>query len=102
MQPALRRAWLKLHRWMALTLGWLLVMAGLLGALLTVAKPLDQWSHPELFRQPPAAAAAAVPGASLEDVRRHLQQEFGPASAYTFRPAREAGQTLWVYVSGPW
>lgn len=100
MRPALRRLWLKFHRWTALSLGWLLALSGLLGALLTVAKPLDQWAHPELFVQ----ATTAVPGAgpSLEAVRRQLQHEFGPKASYTFRPPREPNDTMWVYVRGPW
>lgn len=100
MQPALRHTWLQLHRWVALTLGGLLVLAGLLGALLTLARPLDQWRHPGLFRDPAGASTASV--AALEDVRQHLDHSFGPGTAYTFRPPREAGESLWVYVSGPW
>lgn len=100
MQPALRRTWLKLHRWVALTLGALLVLAGFLGALLTVAKPLDQAIHPELFRDPAASTVAA--GAPLEAVRRQLDRSFGPGAGYTFRPPREPGESLWAYVSGPW
>ena len=37
MQPALRRSWLRLHRWVALALGWLLVLAGFLLAALAGA-----------------------------------------------------------------
>jgi uncharacterized iron-regulated membrane protein len=98
MKPAARRLWLRLHRWVALSLGWVLVLAALLGALLTVAKPLDQWLHRDLFRQRVGADAQA---ASLEEVRRQLDREF-VAAAYTFRPPRERGDTLWVYVRGPW
>lgn len=100
MRPALRRIWLKLHRWIALGLGWLLVLAALLGALLTLAKPLDHWAHPELFVQPDMA----VPGAraSLEAVHQNLRQEFGAKTGYTFRPPREPSDTLRVSVRGPW
>lgn len=100
MQPALRRSWLRIHRWVALALGWLLVLAGLLGALLTVARPLDQWSHPELFREPVAPTSIASP--SLDAVRLHLDRSFGDRASYTFRPPRAPGETLWVYVRGPW
>jgi len=99
MRPALRRTWLKLHRWVALGLGWMLVLAGFLGALLTLARPLDQWAHPELFRQQAVAASAAAP---LDAVRSRLEQEFGPAGTFTFRPPREPHDTLWVYVNGGW
>lgn len=99
MKPSLRRAWLKLHRWVALGLGWMLVLAGFLGSLLVLAKPLDQWARPELFRQPAATAAAAAP---LDAVHSRLEQEFGPAGSFTFRPPREPHDTLWVYVNSAW
>lgn len=95
-----RRIWLKFHRWTALSLGWLLAFAALLGGLLTIAKPLDRWAHPELFLQQPAGAQAAA--ASLEQVRQRLRGEFGEQAAYTFRPPRQPSDTLWVYVRGPW
>ena len=99
MHATLRKLWLTSHRWLALALGWLLVLAACLGSLLTVAKPLDQWAHPGLFRQPVTASAPAT--APLADVRARLQQEFG-AAGFTFRPPRQPGDTLWVYVRGPW
>jgi uncharacterized iron-regulated membrane protein len=99
MRPAARRLWIQLHRWVALSLGWLLVLAALLGSLLTVARPLDHWLHAELFRQEPGAATGA---GSLAAVKTRLDAEFGASTAYTFRPPREPGDTLWVFVRGPW
>ena len=54
-----RRVWIWLHRWTGLTLGLLLTAAALLGALMTVLRPLDEAMHPELFRAPVAAATAS-------------------------------------------
>jgi uncharacterized iron-regulated membrane protein len=99
MTPLLRRCWLTAHRWIALTLGTLLAFAAVLGALLTVARPLDQTLHPELFAQPAGVVAAALP---LATVRERLQQEFGAGAGYTFRPPRLPGDTLWVTVRGAW
>lgn len=99
MTPLLRRLWLTAHRWIALTLGTLLAFAALLGALLTVARPLDQILHPELFAQPAGVVAAAAP---LATVGERLQQEFGPGTGYTFRPPRQPGDTLWVIARGSW
>lgn len=90
--------WLKLHRWVALGLGRLLGIAALLGALLTVAKPLDRWAHPGLFVEQTAPAHAAP----LEPALRQLRAEFGPQAEFTFRPPRTEQDTLWVYVRGPW
>ena len=40
-----RRLWLSCHRWIALGLGGILILSGLSGALLVVARPLDQWGN---------------------------------------------------------
>lgn len=95
-----RRLWMKTHTWLALSLGWLLAFNALLGALLTVAKPLDHWVNAPLFVQP--ASAATLPPAALEPLRARLAAEFGPAGNFTFRPPREAGESLRVFVSGAW
>lgn len=99
MKPRLRRLWLAAHRWLALSLGTVLLLAAALGVLLTFARPLDQALHPSLFRQPANAGAAP---ALLAGVRDRLQQEFGAATALTLRPPRVAGDTLWVMVRGAW
>jgi uncharacterized iron-regulated membrane protein len=99
MRPALRAVWVQVHRWLALSLGAVLVATALLGALLTVARPLDQALHPELFAQPAGVQPIAAP---LEQARRQLRQEFGAAAGFTLRPPREPGDTLWVFVRGPW
>jgi len=91
--------WLKVHRWTALGIGWVLAAVGLMGAALVVAQPLDRWGHPELF----VAAPAPDPSpASLETIRTRLSNEFGKTASVTFRPPREAGDTLWAIVRGPW
>jgi uncharacterized iron-regulated membrane protein len=98
---ALRRLWLRLHRWAALGLGWLLALTALLGAALVVAPPLDEWANPQLFH---ARSAPAVPvaHAPLEPLRQRLLADFGPATALTLRPPRETNDTLWVRVRGAW
>lgn len=99
MRPALRRLWLQIHRYTALGIGWLLAFAALLGALLTVAKPLDRALHPELFTRPAASEPAT---ASLEAIRTQLRRELGEGASFTMRPPRTSADTLWVYVAGPW
>ncbi|MEI2416400.1 PepSY-associated TM helix domain-containing protein [Orrella sp. JC864] len=95
----LRGLWLACHRWVALGLGWVLVVSGLSGALLAVGHPLDRWLHPGYFQ---AAAQAGAGQASLESLLQRLAHEFGPAAAFTFRPPRRQGQTLHVLVRGAW
>lgn len=101
--PRLRPLWLRLHRWFALGIGWVLSLVGLMGAVLVVAQPLDRRAHPELFVADVASAAA--PGAqpaTFEAMRRQLIATFGRDTNLTFRPPREAGETLWVLVRGAW
>ncbi len=96
---SLRRVWLRAHRWVALSMGGLLILSGISGAALVVARPLDQWLHSHYFRANDATPGAVV---SLESVRQKLAAEFGDAAAFTFRPPREAGETLQVLVRGAW
>lgn len=100
MTPRLRRVWFQAHTWLALSLGWLLALNALLGALLTVAKPLDQGFNAHLFVQ--SGPAAEQPPASLESLRTRLMAEFGAGAHLTLRPPRVAGESLRAYVSGPW
>lgn len=101
MKAVLRRRWLRVHRWLALSVGWLLAAVALMGALLVVARPLDQHLHPELFlaRSGSGPAAAAV---ALEPLRQRLLGEFGPHTALGFRLPRQPGQTLAVTVRAGW
>jgi uncharacterized iron-regulated membrane protein len=99
--------WIKVHRWVALSIGWLVAVVGTIGAVLIVTRPLDERWNAHLFQAQPAAATPFatlhdVPGAPLETVRRRLQAEFGPHASLTFRPPRTPTDTLWVRVSGPW
>ena len=98
---SLRLVWLKVHRWIALGIGWVLALVGLMGAILVVAQPLDRWAHPELFvALPTSQAPAAAP--SLESIRQRLAGEFGKEAGFTFRPPRASDDTLWAIVRGPW
>lgn len=100
MTASLRSAWLTCHRWTALGLGWILILSGLTGSLLVVARPVDRWLHPDYFvAQQPQPAAAQV---SLEALRTRLAREFGAKAAFTFRPPRANGATMEVLVRGQW
>lgn len=96
-----RRVWLKAHRWLALSVGWILAAVGLMGAILIVAQPLDKWVHPELFKAQLASPLAATP-VSLESIRQQLVATFGRDTTFTLRPPREPEETLRVLVRGIW
>jgi uncharacterized iron-regulated membrane protein len=101
----MRRIWVKIHRWVALSVGWILSLVGMLGAILILAQPLDKWMHPELFKAEVENSAAAISATqvTLEEMRKQLISEFGNKSNFTLRPPRVAGDTYWVIVRGePW
>src|ERR1700754_2439520 len=99
----LRRArdlWLNAHRWFALSLGWLLGMMGLTGALLVVAPPLDEQLHPQLFKVAVHDAhRAALP---LEAVKAKLGATFGNKASFSFLPPHTAEDSMRVLVRGAW
>lgn len=96
MRLRLRRAWSIAHRWLGLTLGWLLIAAGITGCMLVVARPLDVAMHPELF------ASSGRSRAALQPVVSRLRAEFGPEAALNIRlPTREM-ESLQAIVSGAW
>lgn len=97
-RPTARRLWLLAHRWIGLSLGLLLLLAGLTGAALVVARPADEVVHEALYRAP-AGSHGAV---SLDTVRQRLSAEFPAGTGYTLRPPRLPGEALLVYVRGPW
>lgn len=96
----LRSLWLRIHRWLALSVGWVLILSGVTGAILIVAKPLDRWAHPQLFRAQSQPATGRVP-LPLQDVLEDMQAGFGPRASFTLRPPREPHDSLWVLVKGP-
>lgn len=106
----LRRLWLRVHRWVALGIGWVLILSGLTGAVLVAARPLDRWLHPGLFvAEAPMGAgiSAAQAPATLDSVVRRMRAKFGPKASFTLRPPRQADDTLWVLlammgVTGVW
>jgi uncharacterized iron-regulated membrane protein len=99
----LRRArdlWLNAHRWFALSLGWLLGMMGLTGALLVVAPPLDEQLHPQLFKV--AAHDAHLAALPLEAVKAKLGAAFSNKASFSFLPPRAADDSMPVLVRGAW
>lgn len=95
-RPQARRVWLKLHRWMGLSLGVILLVAAITGTLLVIARPLDEAMHPELFNSSSTGRTA------LQPVVVRLRAKFGPRAAFNLRLPTQAGRSLQVLVSGPW
>jgi uncharacterized iron-regulated membrane protein len=95
----MRRAWLLLHRWLALALALPLIVVALLGSSLVVLKPLDRWLNAELFSVPAGPQAPDL----LERTRARLEAEFGNGVSFVLRPPRQAGESLRAAVrGGPW
>ena len=95
----LRSLWLKCHRWAALFLGWILILSGVTRSLLVVTRPIDRWLHPEFFI---AGSSTVQPPVSWESLRERYMRKFGPTTSLTFRPPREASETLQILVRGAW
>lgn len=79
---SLRSLWLRLHRWFALGLGWILILAGLTGTLLIIGQPLDRMAHPELFQ---ARTTHAQQAAALTPILTRAHEEFGSKATLRFR-----------------
>lgn len=99
-----RRLWLKLHRWVGLSLGSLLLLSGLTGVLLMLGEPLDEAVHSHLYRATPNSpdAADSLGTQRLDTALQALRQEFGPEASFTLRPPRAESETLHAFVDGPW
>ena len=94
----LRQLWLHIHRWTALSIGWLLIMSGFTGAVLVAALPLDQWWRADLFQ----ARTQGPTFTPLQPLVARARAEFGPAATLTIRPARTEGESLRILVRGDW
>lgn len=93
-----RPALLKVHRWLGLTAGLLLMLNALTGSLMLGARPLDRALNAQLFRVPVPANIQASQAVPLEAIRQLLVAEFGSRAGFTLRPGREPGESLLVYV----
>jgi uncharacterized iron-regulated membrane protein len=92
---SLRSLWLRLHRWFALGLGWILILAGLTGTLLIIGQPLDRMAHPELFQ---ARTTHAQQAAALTPILARAHEEFGSKATLRFRLPQETQDSLWLRV----
>lgn len=84
---------LKVHRWLGLTAGLLLMLNAFTGSLMLGARPLDRVLNAQLFEV--QARGDAVP---LESIRQSLVAEFGPKASFILRPPREANESFLAIV----
>ncbi|WP_411878364.1 PepSY-associated TM helix domain-containing protein [Polaromonas sp. YR568] len=85
---------LKVHRWLGLTAGLLLMLNAFTGSLMLGARPLDRVLNAQLFEVKPAGQP--VP---LETIRQALVAEYGGKARFTIRPPREPEESVLVYVT---
>ena len=82
-----RPAVLKMHRWIALSAGLVLVLNACTGLLLLGGRPLDAALNPQLFTVPPGDARV-----SLEvEIKAGLQQRNGKQTIIPASPPAEPG-----------
>lgn len=84
---------LRLHRWLGLTVGAVLALSGLTGALLVFGHDIERALDPALHRVPPAAVSASL-DAALAEVR---QLHPGHAVSYIrFPRAADGTYEFWL------
>lgn len=91
-----RRWWLKVHRWLGLSLGIVLLVAAATGSAMLIADPLDKALNAPLFRAPNASKV------DYPTVVTRLKEDTGPGASLTLRPPRSEGETLQANVRGGW
>jgi uncharacterized iron-regulated membrane protein len=89
-----RPSLVKIHRWLGLTAGLLLMLNAFTGSLMLGARPLDRVLNAQLFEVKPAGQA--VP---LETLRQSLLADYGSKARFTIRPPREPEESILVYVT---
>lgn len=82
----LRGVWLRVHRWLALSAGWVLIFSGLSGAALVVTPALDRWANPQLFEVRPDAQPD-VRSEAQSDIRSEAQSHVRPEASSDVRSA---------------
>lgn len=85
---------IRLHRWIALSAGIMLMLNAFTGLVLLAGRPLDERLHSQLFKVEPRISK--VP---LEVIARQLRADF-PGQALTLHPPHEADRSLDVSVRG--
>jgi uncharacterized iron-regulated membrane protein len=85
---------IRLHRWIALSAGLVLVLNALTGLLLLGGRPLDEAVHPHLFKVVPQPAKLP-----LEPIVRQLRADF-PHQSFILHPARQPDHSLDASVRG--
>ena len=92
----LRRLWVKVHRWVGLSLGMVLLVAAATGSAMLVADPLDEALNEQLFRVP------QVTTVNYRAVLSRLRGEIDQGVSLTLRPPRELGESFRAIVRGKW
>ena len=85
---------IRLHRWIALSAGLVLMLNAVTGLALLSGRPLDEAVHPHLFKVAPQAVKLP-----LETIARQLRADF-PHQGFTLHPSRESDRSLDAAVRG--
>ncbi|EAQ81590.1 PepSY-associated TM helix domain-containing protein [Blastopirellula marina] len=96
MKFRLRKIWLKIHRWIGLTIGLLFVLTSLSGSFLAFHHEIDHWLNPEIF-----STAEAGSFCTLTEVIAAAEQKASQAARFVDWPTEEGGVwTVW-FQAGP-
>jgi uncharacterized iron-regulated membrane protein len=89
-----RPSLVKIHRWLGLTAGLLLMLNAFTGSLMLGARPLDRVLNAQLFEVKPAGQTVPI-----EAIRQSLVADYGSKARFTIRPPREPEESILVYVT---
>ena len=87
---------MKVHRWLGLSFGLVLLVAAVTGSAMLVADPLDEALNEQLFHVPQASTV------NYQAVLLRLRAEVDPGASLTLRPPREVGESFRAIVRGEW
>lgn len=92
----MRQIYLKLHRYLGLTVALFLLQASLTGAIIAYQQELDAWLNPDLFESP-----ARGPLLSTTELIGRLQHQFPQYRVVSLPLQREAGKATRIAVRSP-
>jgi uncharacterized iron-regulated membrane protein len=96
-----RKFWLQIHLWLGLLAGFVLLIAGLTGCLLTFWQELDALLNPALHRvEVPAAGEAAYRPLSELVATADSTMPADAKRSYVYYP-RHAGRAFWLFYEQP-
>ncbi|WP_153557428.1 PepSY-associated TM helix domain-containing protein [Roseimaritima sediminicola] len=96
----MRQVWLKVHRWLGLTVGLVFVLLGLTGSVLVFDHAIDEWLNPELLLTEGQGPSRSI--AEIIDLAEDAYDDSSQTAIAVSRPRVENGVwTVWFAAGEP-